>query len=500
MLCRNDSLPLFVRRFVAEELGVATVDWVIITSAATAAGIMALSLGQDGLGQYSSDVRDEVQAPYFQTSWTQDLEIPPEELWDTGDTITPVSDGSGNGDGTTGNSDGDNGGGNGSGDGDSGDTDDDSGDTDDDSGDTDDDDGDTDDDSGDTDDDNGDTDDGDPDNGNADNTGGTTTPVSTPVTLQSDIVVFNPGFETRFHRDGQWSSGVPGWTANAGRFADVGDFNPTRWSIDESTVTGNNVAFLYHGGGSNSASMWQTVPEIYSASGTYEFSVDIGDGSYSFSDDQPYILNIYAVSTIIGTLSGSTGDIDALETVTVTSTLNDPSLNGRPISFEIVHPAGSGGDLLVDNVRGTVTTTVAPVEVVNGDFDSGNFDGWTLDNGPGEIVAYNGALGFNARNSAFGGTASQTVTVTPGASYVLTADLFENGWRAGSHTVEVKVLSATGQTLSEVTVTVLDGQALPIEVPFTSPTEQVTLQFSNPWSSASLGTDVMLDNVAVSVR
>ena len=37
-------------------------------------------------------------------------------------------------------------------------------------------------------------------------------------------------------------------------------------------------------------------------------------------------------------------------------TANNPALNGQPITFQIVHPAGSGGDLLVDNVRGTVTT------------------------------------------------------------------------------------------------------------------------------------------------
>lgn len=139
----------------------------------------------------------------------------------------------------------------------------------------------------------------------------------------------------------------------------MGDFNPASNAIDGTTVTGDNVAYLYHGGGSSSfASMSQTFGTTYSAGSTYTFSADVGDGAYSFSGDEPYVLNIYAGDTLIGTKSGTTGNINALQTVTVTSTVNDPSLNGQAIRFEIVHPAGDGGDLLVDNVRGSVSTPV----------------------------------------------------------------------------------------------------------------------------------------------
>jgi len=69
--------------------GVATVDWVMLMGAATGTAIMALNLGQDNLRGYTGEVRDELQAPYFNTSWTENVEIPPREEWDDRPPITP---------------------------------------------------------------------------------------------------------------------------------------------------------------------------------------------------------------------------------------------------------------------------------------------------------------------------------------------------------------------------------------------------------------------------
>lgn len=84
-------LPLCA--FMRAEEGVATVDWVIICATATAAGIIALNLGQSGLGRYSADVRNEVQAPYFETSWTQNIPLPDPADWDPVAPITPQIEG-----------------------------------------------------------------------------------------------------------------------------------------------------------------------------------------------------------------------------------------------------------------------------------------------------------------------------------------------------------------------------------------------------------------------
>jgi hypothetical protein len=350
MVCRLQEAGSRLRRFGAEEDGVATIDWIMICLAATAAGILVLDISQERLGRYNADVRTELQGQYFQTSWTQQLAIPPEEYWSDQPPIIPdpEADGSGNETITTvSNGNGNNGQGNdadgcdasnpGNNPNCAGDT---------------------------TDDDGTQGSSGTNTNGNT-NTGNTGTTGSggggagsgtTVVTTQSAIAVTNASFESTGHGSGGWSPGVPGWSINTTWGADVGDFNPGQWGIDMSTVTGNNVAYLYHDGGNNSATMWQTFSETYTAGSTYEFAVDIGDGDYSFSGDLPYELNIFAGSTLIGTASGSTGDIDALATATVTSTVNNPALNGQLITFQIVNPAGAGGDLLVDNVRGTVTT------------------------------------------------------------------------------------------------------------------------------------------------
>ena len=79
-----------IRRFLSGERGVATVDWVLLCCGATATAIMALDMGQNSITDYSAGVRNEIQSPYFNTSWTSTLEIPPEEYWPDQDPITPV--------------------------------------------------------------------------------------------------------------------------------------------------------------------------------------------------------------------------------------------------------------------------------------------------------------------------------------------------------------------------------------------------------------------------
>jgi hypothetical protein len=371
MVCRLQEAGSRLRRFGAEEDGVATIDWIMICLAATAAGILVLDISQERLGRYNADVRTELQGQYFQTSWTQQLAIPPEEYWDQQEPIIPGSTGTGTGSGNAGNGNG-NGNANGNDNGNNGHGNDDDGcdasnpgNNPNCAGDTSDDDG--------TPGNSNDPGDDDNSNGNANggnSGGGGTSPGPAVVMASTPITVTNASFETTGHSPGFWSPGVPGWSINTSWGADVGDFNPGPFGIDTSTVSGNNVAFLYSDGGNNSAAMWQTFSETYTAGHTYEFAVDVGDGSYSFSGNVPYQLNIFAGNTLIGSTSGWTGNIDALTTATVTSDVDNAALNGQPITFQIVQPPGPGGDLLVDNVRGTVTaptsapsTGISPVPV-----------------------------------------------------------------------------------------------------------------------------------------
>ena len=66
----SKTQPVMLAFFRAED-GAVTVDWVVVFAAATGLAIATLELGQSGLSVYSENVRDEVQAPYFHTSWTQ---------------------------------------------------------------------------------------------------------------------------------------------------------------------------------------------------------------------------------------------------------------------------------------------------------------------------------------------------------------------------------------------------------------------------------------------
>ncbi|PWK62145.1 hypothetical protein [Roseicyclus mahoneyensis] len=305
-----------IRRFASHETGAATVDWVIVTAGATGAALIALEIAGGAVTGYTSGVRNEVQSPYFDTSWTSTLEIPPREYWEDLEPIVPapeeliqtgIFDDIINPDPAS----------------------------------------DPDDDTSYPSDPTGPSDPTDPTD--------PPPPPPPPPPVVTSIAISNSSFEQSNHSSGNWSPGVPGWTITKSGSGDVGDFNPGSGAINQSTVTGSLVAYLYHEGWNSWAALSQTFSQTYTATATYSFSVDIGDGNYGFSGDVAYVLNIYAGSTVIGTLSGSTGDINALRTVTVTSTVYNSALNGQAIRFEIVNPPGAGGDLLVDNVVGRFT-------------------------------------------------------------------------------------------------------------------------------------------------
>lgn len=282
-----------LRSFLRERQdGAATVDWVIICAGATSAAMIALNLGQDGLTRYSSDVRNEVQAPYFDTSWTQNLTIPPPETWAQSAPITPVVE-----------------------------------------------------------------------------------------------------------------NIVSGDTSND-------DDNPEE--IETDPVDAANTA-----GGS-----------------------DPGQG---------------------GAPGGSGGNVGATN--------------------------GGGGSML--------PAKPDPVSVINGNFANNASEGWTF-SGSGMLLVYANSLGFNASNTAPGGVASQTVTVQSGFSYQLSLDAYEHGAPAANHTLVIEVVDANGVVLASQTVLVKDSTRQTLTVPFTATTNQVTLRFSNPTSTATVATDLKIDNIVVS--
>ncbi|WP_127561718.1 choice-of-anchor L domain-containing protein [Nioella ostreopsis] len=204
----------------------------------------------------------------------------------------------------------------------------------------------------------------------------------------------NQSFEQTAHSDGQYSQGIPGWTVSVSGSGQAGDYNPTSSEINTGTVDGTDVAWIYHGGGSNSVAISQTLSETYTAGDTYSFSADVGDGAYSGSGDVPYQINIYAGTTLIGSTSGSTGNINALTNVTVDSTVVDPSLNGQTISIEIVQPpSASGGELLIDNVVGTVTPAALPEDASGDLIDGGEGDDVIFGQGGDDTIALTDGFG-----------------------------------------------------------------------------------------------------------
>jgi Ca2+-binding RTX toxin-like protein len=157
---------------------------------------------------------------------------------------------------------------------------------------------------------------------------------------------------------------------------------------------------------------------------------------------------------------------------------------------------GLGGN---DVIYGNQTET-APVTVVNGDFSSAG-TGWTI-TGAGTFVynvAGDPAMAFNASNREAGGSIEQTVTTQAGRDYELTLDALEHDGfgGVGDHTLVIEVIDSNGTVIASQTQVITDESSQTITVAFTSTTDDVTLRFSNPSSTATIDTDLRIDNITV---
>ena len=155
---------------------------------------------------------------------------------------------------------------------------------------------------------------------------------------------------------------------------------------------------------SDGATVSQVLGETYNSASTYQFKLDIGDlNYYDHQPDANYTIKLYAGSTEIGTVSG-TSDIDALTEVTLNSSVSNSALNGQALKIEVTK--NSGEELLIDNVRGTVT------EVDNG---TGTF---TLSLSNSDL-----ASALNTNKNASGNT---YVSITDGSGHTLMIEANQN--------------------------------------------------------------------------
>ena len=222
----------------------------------------------------------------------------------------------------------------------------------------------------------------------------------TSSTSTRSISITNPSFESQILADGSYTSSViSAWDINT-TSSNGGVYNVPYNQVDESTITGHNAAYLY----ANGTISQSLTGETYHSDNTYQFQVSIGDDGYYNTSAANYTITLYAGVTPIGSTSGSTSQ-NALSDITLNSNVSNANLNGQTLKIEVSKTGGTE-ELLIDNVRGTVT------EVDNG---TGTF---TLSLSNSDLAS---ALNTNKNTSG-----NTYVSITDGSGHTLMIEANQN--------------------------------------------------------------------------
>jgi hypothetical protein len=176
------------------------------------------------------------------------------------------------------------------------------------------------------------------------------------------LAIDNASFDFASVPDGSRTTSVSGWDFETGGgkkdSGSVGTYDPSSGDMNTATVDGQNVVYLDGDGSSIS----QQLSAVYDSENAYTFNVLLGEDDSGKGGNGPtdYEINVYAGTTLIGQTTGNTGDQDRMDLDSVVTNVFDPSLNGQPITIEIVNAGGD--ELLVDNVQGSFLRQSAPID------------------------------------------------------------------------------------------------------------------------------------------
>ncbi|QDL91832.1 hypothetical protein FDP22_08625 [Paroceanicella profunda] len=160
---------------------------------------------------------------------------------------------------------------------------------------------------------------------------------------------------------------------------------------------------------------------------------------------------------------------------------------------------GAGADLLIGD---GYLPFVGGNLVRNGDFGTGDLSDWTVLNPTGGrapgVASAEGAVALNAGGEGrYGDGLSQQLATAPGATYDVTVVLGQRGGDAGDHTALVEILDATGAVIASRSAVVSRGETEAVTFGFTATGTATDIRITNPTSTRSSGTDLLIDTVSV---
>ena len=212
------------------------------------------------------------------------------------------------------------------------------------------------------------------------------------------ITINNASFENPSLSNGgdTWGT-INGWILDGSSTGGI--YDPNSGVIGN--ISGDNIAYIGPDAGDSAS---QLLSKTYSHDEVYEFSVDVGDPT--FYGSMGYEVNLYAGATLIGTISGVTGNTDTLQTVTFTSTTFDPSLDGQALTIQVEKTTGGSDYLYFDNVQGSFEDVIEQVDGTAGadSIISGYVDAQSdeIDGSDGDTEIVNAGAGDDTINAGAG--------------------------------------------------------------------------------------------------
>ncbi len=185
---------------------------------------------------------------------------------------------------------------------------------------------------------------------------------------------------------------------------------------------------------------------------------------------------------------------------TITGEAGNDTLDGGG-SADTIYGGAGNESILGGAGNDLITGDFDPSEqlITNGNFSAGG-TGWTVNNPTGGFAPFFTAAGAQLNNNdeaVYGDSIQQSIATVAGFTYAGTYQGIEDYGPVANHTILLEILDSSGAVIFSQTTVINNNTSPTIAFNFTATTDNSTIRFTNTTSTATVSTDVRIDNVSI---